>query len=66
MNRIALFLLITTITYFVLPLAYPAANITLTQAAAITLLAFVARAVLAPESPDIYLVNGSNEEEDAE
>lgn len=42
------------------PLAYPPADLTLTQAA----VAFVARAVLAPELPDIYLVNGSNDEED--
>lgn len=66
MNAALGFLAVMAVIYFVTPLAYPPADLTLIQAASITLLAFVARAVLAPELPDIYLVNGSNDEEDAE
>jgi hypothetical protein len=58
------FIAVMAVVYFVLPLAMPTADITLIQAAAITLLAFVGRAVLAPELPDIYLVNGDQNEGD--
>lgn len=64
MNAALGFIAVMAVIYFVTPLAYPPADLTLTQAAAITLLAFVARAVLAPELPDIYLVNGSNDDEE--
>jgi hypothetical protein len=64
MNRALGFIAVMGIVFLVTPLAYPPADLTLIQAAAITLLAFVARAVLAPELPDIYLVNGSNDEEE--
>jgi hypothetical protein len=66
MNSALGFIAVMAVVFFVTPLAYPPADITLTQAAAITLLAFVCRAVLAPEMPDIYLVNGTDTEEDAE
>jgi hypothetical protein len=36
------------------------------QAAAITLLAFVAKTLLSPEGPEIYLVNGSKDGEENE
>jgi hypothetical protein len=66
MNAALGFIAVMAVIYFVTPLAYPPADLTLTQAAAITLLAFVGRAVLASELPDIYLVNGTDTEEDAE
>lgn len=64
MNAALGFVAVMAVVFFVVPLAYPPADLTLIQAAAITLLMFVARAVLAPELPDIYLVNGTNDEED--
>lgn len=40
------FIAVMAATYFVVPIALPSAEVTLTQSAAITLLAFVARVVL--------------------
>jgi hypothetical protein len=41
----------------------PGAELTLIQSAAITLLAFVAKVLLSPEAPEIYLINGKDEGE---
>ncbi|MNP87598.1 hypothetical protein D3C76_1886170 [compost metagenome] len=50
------------IVFFTVPVALPGVNVTLIQAAAITLLAFVAKTLLSPEAPDIYLINGKGED----
>ncbi|CAM3634538.1 hypothetical protein [Mesobacillus zeae] len=60
------FALVMAITYFTVPIALPGADLTLSQSAAITLLAFVWRTLLSPEPPKVYLVNGQLTEEDAE
>jgi hypothetical protein len=54
------------ITYFTVPVALPGVELTLIQSAAITLLAFVAKVLLSPEAPEIYLINGNGNEGDAE
>jgi hypothetical protein len=59
------FLLVLATVYFAVPVALPGADITLAQAAAITLLAFVWRTLLSPEPPEVFLVNGQLSEEDA-
>jgi hypothetical protein len=41
-------------------------DLTLSQSAAITLLAFVWRTLLSPEPPEVYLVNGQLTEEESE
>ena len=61
--RIADFALVMAIVYFTVPVAFHA-DITLLQAAAITLLAFVWRTLLSPEPPEVFLVNGNLTKED--
>ncbi|MFL6561148.1 MAG: hypothetical protein ACJ8MO_34200 [Bacillus sp. (in: firmicutes)] len=51
---------IMAVIYFAIPFAWPSVHITLIQAATITLLAFLAKTFLAPEGPEIYLVNGND------
>jgi hypothetical protein len=60
------FALVMAIVYFGVPVAVPGADLSLTQSAAITLLAFTAKTLLSPEGPEIYLINGKQDEEDAE
>jgi hypothetical protein len=60
------FLLVVATTYFAVPVALPGVDLTLSQSAAITLLAFVWRTLLSPEPPEVYLVNGQLNEEDTE
>jgi hypothetical protein len=59
------FALVMAITYFTVPVAFHY-DLTLIQSAAITLLAFVAKVLLSPEAPEIYLINGNQDEGDAE
>ena len=61
------FALVMAIAYFAIPFAWPSVHITLIQAATITLIAFVTKVLLSPEAPEIYLINGKEDnEEDAE
>jgi hypothetical protein len=60
------FALVMATVYFAVPVALPGTDLTLSQSAAITLLAFVWRTLLSPEPPEVYLVNGQLTEEDAE
>jgi hypothetical protein len=57
------FALVMAITYFTVPVALPGVDMTLMQAAAITLLAFVTKTLLSPEAPEIYLINGKDGDE---
>jgi hypothetical protein len=50
--------------FFCVPVALPGVELTLIQSAAITLLAFVAKVLLSPEAPEIYLINGNGNEGD--
>jgi hypothetical protein len=59
------FLLVMATVYYAVPVAFHY-NLTLSQSAAITLLAFVWRTLLSPEPPEVYLVNEKETEEDAE
>jgi hypothetical protein len=58
------FLAVVATVYFVTPYAIPSFEPTIIQSAAITLLAFVARAVLTPDMPEVYLVNAKQYEEE--
>lgn len=60
------FAVVMAIVYFAIPFAWPSVHITLIQAATITLMAFVVKVLLSPEGPEIYLVNGKDNEGDAE
>lgn len=60
------FAVVMAIVYFSIPFAWPSVHITLIQAATITLIAFVVRTLLSPDGPEIYLVNGKDDEGDAE
>lgn len=62
MIRILNFVLVMAIVYFAVPVALPGADITLKQAAAITLLAFIWRALLTPEPPSLVLINREEDE----
>jgi hypothetical protein len=53
------------VVYFAGPVAFPGAHVTIAQSAAITLLAFVAKTLLSPEGPEIYLINGVQNEEES-
>jgi hypothetical protein len=57
------FLLVMATVYFAVPVAFHY-DPTLSQSAAITLLAFVWRTLLSPEPPEVYLVNGQLSEEE--
>lgn len=63
---LANFALVMATVFFAVPVALPGVELTLTQSAAITLLAFVWRTLLSPEPPEVYLVNGKLTEEDDE
>ena len=54
--------IVMALVYFAIPFAWPSVHITLIQAATITLLAFLAKTFLAPESPEVYVINGKGEE----
>jgi hypothetical protein len=58
------FLLVMATVYFAVPVAFQF-DLTLSQSAAITLLAFVWRTLLSPEPPEVYLVNGQLSEEES-
>lgn len=58
------FIAVMAVVYFVVPIAAPAVGLTIIQSAAITLLAFVARAVLTPDMPEVYFVNAKEAEVD--
>lgn len=71
MMRAVGFIAVMAITYFVVPIAAPSVSLTLIQSAAITLLAFVGRAVLTEQitvkldgiqTIDIYADSESEEE----
>jgi hypothetical protein len=55
---------VMAVVYFAIPFAWPSVHITLIQAATITLLAFLAKTFLTPEGPEIYLINGNQDEGD--
>jgi hypothetical protein len=65
LTKLANFALVMAIVFFTVPVALPGVELTLIQSAAITLLAFVAKVLLSPEAPEIYLING-NDKGDAE
>lgn len=56
--------IIMAIVYFAIPFAWPSVHFTLIQAATITLIAFVAKTLLSPDGPDVYVINGQQNEED--
>jgi hypothetical protein len=64
LTMIANFALFMATVYFAVPVAFHY-NLTLSQCAAITLLAFVWRTLLSPEPPEVYLVNGQLSEEES-
>jgi hypothetical protein len=59
------FLLVMATVYFAVPVAFHY-DLTVSQSAAITLLAFVWRTLLSPEPSEVYLVNGQLIEEESE
>ena len=66
LTMLANFALGMATVYFAVPVAFHY-DLTLSQSAAITLLAFVWRTLLSPDTPEVYLVNGQlTEEDDAE
>jgi hypothetical protein len=65
LKGLASFAVVMATIYYAVPVAFHT-DLTWMQAAAITLLAFVAKTLLSPEGPEIYLVNGKDGEGDAE
>jgi hypothetical protein len=63
LTMLANFALVMATVYFAVPVAFHY-DFTLSQSAAITLLAFVWRTLLSPEPPEVYLVNGQLTEEE--
>jgi hypothetical protein len=63
LTMLANFALVMATVYYAVPVAFPY-DLTLSQSAAITLLAFVWRTLLSPEPPEVYLVNGQLSEEE--
>jgi hypothetical protein len=63
-SKVLNFALVMAIVLFTVPVALPGVDLTLIQSAAITLLAFVAKVLLSPEAPEIYLINGNENEGD--
>jgi hypothetical protein len=59
------FAIVMATIYYAVPVAFHY-DPTVSQIAAITLLAFVWRTLLSPEPPEVYLVNGQLSEEDTE
>jgi hypothetical protein len=66
LTMLANFALVMATVYYAIPAALPGVDITISQSAAITLLAFVWRTLLSPEPPEVYLVNGQLTEEESE
>jgi hypothetical protein len=66
LTMLANFALVMATVFFAVPVALPGADLTLSQSAAITLLAFVWRTLLSPEPPEVYLVNGQLTDEESE
>jgi hypothetical protein len=64
MIKVLNFALVMATIHYAVPVALPGDDLTLSQSAAITLLAFVWRTLLSPEPPEVYLVNGKETEED--
>jgi hypothetical protein len=60
LTKLANFALVMAIVFFTVPVALPGVELTLIQSAAVTLLAFVAKVLLSPEAPEIYLINGND------
>jgi hypothetical protein len=65
LTMLANFALVMATIHYAVPVAFHY-DLTLSQSAAITLLAFVWRTLLSPEPLEVYLVNGQLTEEDAE
>jgi hypothetical protein len=65
LTMLANFLLVMATVYYAVPVAFNY-DLTISQSAAITLLAFVWRTLLSPEPPEVYLVNGQLSEEESE
>jgi hypothetical protein len=59
------FALVMATIYYAVPVAFQY-DLTVSQSAAITLLAFVWRTLLSPEPPEVFLVNGQLSEEESE
>jgi hypothetical protein len=64
LTMLANFALVMATVFFAVPVAFHY-DLTLSQSAAITLLAFVWRTLLSPEPPEVYLVNGQLSEEES-
>ncbi|MDR7001606.1 hypothetical protein J2Y67_004079 [Neobacillus niacini] len=60
------YVVVMAVVYFAVPFAWPSVHITLIQAATITLLAFLVKTFLAPESPEVYVINGKHYEGESE
>jgi hypothetical protein len=65
LTMLANFALVMATVFYAVPVAFHY-DLTVSQRAGITLLAFVWRTLLSPEPPEVYLVNGQLSEEDAE
>jgi hypothetical protein len=65
LTMVANFALVMAAVYYAVPVAFHY-DPTVSQIAAITLLAFVWRTLLSPEPPEVYLVNGQLTEEESE
>jgi hypothetical protein len=65
LTMLANFTLVMATVYYAVPVAFHY-DLTVPQSAAITLLAFVWRTLLSPETPEVYLVNGQLTEEESE
>jgi hypothetical protein len=64
LTMLANFVLVMATVYYAVPVAFHY-DLTVSQSAAITLLAFVWRTLLSPEPPEVYLVNGKETEEES-
>jgi hypothetical protein len=65
LTMLANFAIVMATMFYAVPVAFHY-DLTVSQSAAITLLAFVWRTLLSPEPPEVYLVNGQLTEEDDE
>jgi hypothetical protein len=65
LTMLANFGLVMATVFYAVPVAFHY-DLTLSQSAAITFLAFVWRTLLSPEPPEVYLVNGQLSEEESE
>jgi hypothetical protein len=64
LTMLANFALVMATVYYAVPVAFHY-DLTVSQSAGITLLAFVWRTLLSPEPPEVYLVNGQLSEEES-